>query len=148
MNWSFTIICFTCVTATSLHAQNYSVDWHTIDGGGGTSTGGLYSVSGTIGQPDAGVMAGGNYSVAGGFWGIVGAVQTPGAPFLTVHRTPTNALMVSWPSPSTGFVLQHSMNLNTPSWTAPPETIVDDGAIRFIIVSPPTGNRYFRLFRP
>jgi hypothetical protein len=38
--------------------------------------------------------------------------------------------------------------LNTPSWTAPPETIVDDGASKFIIVSPPTGNRYFRLFRP
>lgn len=34
-------------------AQSYSIDWFTIDGGGGTSTGGVYSVSGTIGQPDA-----------------------------------------------------------------------------------------------
>jgi len=31
-----------------------SIDWHTIDGGGGTSSGGVYSVVGTIGQPDAG----------------------------------------------------------------------------------------------
>ena len=35
-------------------AQSYQIDWFTIDGGGGTSTGGVYSVSGTIGQPDAG----------------------------------------------------------------------------------------------
>jgi hypothetical protein len=32
-------------------AQSYSIDWFTIDGGGGTSTG-VYSVSGTIGQQD------------------------------------------------------------------------------------------------
>ncbi|HWN96366.1 MAG TPA: hypothetical protein VNT99_15150, partial [Methylomirabilota bacterium] len=53
---------------TSARAQSYSIDWFTIDGGGGTSTGGVYSVSGTIGQPDAGTMSGGNYSLAGGFW--------------------------------------------------------------------------------
>ena len=38
----------------SASAQPYTIDWWTIDGGGGTSTGGVYSVSGTIGQPDAG----------------------------------------------------------------------------------------------
>ncbi|MFN3409754.1 MAG: hypothetical protein ACK45B_12210, partial [Limisphaerales bacterium] len=31
----------------------YSIPWQTIDGGGGTSTGGVYRVTGTIGQPDA-----------------------------------------------------------------------------------------------
>jgi len=48
-------------------AQNYAIDWWTIDGGGGTSTGGVYSVTGTIGQPDAGstAMTGGAYSVTG-----------------------------------------------------------------------------------
>ena len=50
-------------------AQQYSIDWYKIAGGGGTSTGGTYSVSGTIGQPDAsGPMTGGNYSLTGGFW--------------------------------------------------------------------------------
>ena len=38
-------------------AQNFSLDWWTMDGGGGTSTGGVYSVTGTVGQPDAGPMA-------------------------------------------------------------------------------------------
>jgi hypothetical protein len=60
----------------------YSIDWSTIDGGGGTSTGGVYSVTGTIGQPDAGKMSGGNFTLDGGFWGLVAAVQTPGAPWV------------------------------------------------------------------
>ncbi|MCE7972923.1 MAG: hypothetical protein DYG92_01170 [Leptolyngbya sp. PLA1] len=54
-----------------------TIDWYTIDGGGGTSTGGTYSLSGTIGQPDAGVMTGGTYTLSGGFW--VGAA-TPAPP--------------------------------------------------------------------
>lgn len=49
-------------------AQSYSIDWHTIDGGGGTSTGGAYLVSGTMGQADAGNTSGGTYSLNGGFW--------------------------------------------------------------------------------
>ena len=35
-------------------AQQYSIDWYKVAGGGGTSTGGVYAVSGTIGQHDAG----------------------------------------------------------------------------------------------
>jgi hypothetical protein len=50
--------------------QNYDVTWWTIDNGGGTSTGGNYILSGTLGQPDAGVLSGGTYSLIGGFWGI------------------------------------------------------------------------------
>src|SRR5262245_38560903 len=62
----------------------YSIDWHTVDGGGGTSTGGGYAVTGTIGQPDAGLMSGGTYSVLGGFWSII-ALQTPDAPLLSIE---------------------------------------------------------------
>jgi hypothetical protein len=50
--------------AFACHAQ-YSIDWQTVDGDGGTSTGGVYAFSGTIGQPDAGQMAGGNYTLSG-----------------------------------------------------------------------------------
>jgi hypothetical protein len=49
-------------------AQDFDLSWHTIDGGGGTSTGGGYELSGTVGQPDVGEMAGGTYSLTGGFW--------------------------------------------------------------------------------
>src|SRR5689334_23427049 len=99
--------------ATSASAQSYSIDWYTIDGGGGTSTGGVYSVSGTIGQADAGPMSGGNFTLEGGFWSIVAAVQTPGAPTLRVVRTSTNTVIVAWPASSTGFSLQQNTAVGT-----------------------------------
>jgi hypothetical protein len=36
---------------SAARAQTYAINWWTMDGGGGTSTGGGYSVSGTIGPP-------------------------------------------------------------------------------------------------
>ena len=51
------------------YGQDYDIDWFTIDGGGEMfSTGGTYTLSGTIGQPDAGEMSGGSYNLTGGFW--------------------------------------------------------------------------------
>ena len=47
---------------------DFDVSWYTLDGGGGTSTGGDFALSGTIGQPDAGTMTGGDFELAGGFW--------------------------------------------------------------------------------
>ena len=47
---------------------DYRIDWYTIDGGGGTSSGGPYQLTGTIGQPDAGYHNGGTYELLGGFW--------------------------------------------------------------------------------
>ena len=48
----------------------YDLSWSTIDGGGATwSEGGGYALGGTLGQPDAGTLTGGGYTLAGGFWG-------------------------------------------------------------------------------
>ena len=126
-----------------------AIDWFTIDGGGGTSTGGVYSVSGTIGQPDANAqpMTGGSYSLVGGFWSLF-ATQTPGAPLLTIRLTTTNTAVVSWPSPSTGFALQHKADLTTTNWLAAQQAVTDNGTNRFIIVNPPTGTRFYRLLKP
>jgi hypothetical protein len=56
--------------AATTQAHSYDITWWTVDGGGGTSTGGGYTLSGTIGQPDAGTMTGGGYTLVGGFWGF------------------------------------------------------------------------------
>jgi len=126
--------------------QSYSIDWFTIDGGGGTSTGGVYSVTGTIGQPDAGAMSGGNYTLQGGFWGIIAAVQTPGAPLLSILRTTTNTVAVAWPSPSTGWNLQQNTNsVSSVNWSNVTSGIQDDGTTKSLIVNPPTGNRFYQL---
>jgi len=47
----------------------YDLTWNTVDGGGAMfSTGGGYSLGGIIGQPDAGTLSNGGYTLAGGFW--------------------------------------------------------------------------------
>ena len=61
------------------------------------------SVSGTIGQADAGTMSGGSYSLRGGFWSIIDAVQTSGAPLLQIINTGTNAVAAVWPPTRTGL---------------------------------------------
>jgi len=53
--------------AAPAHAQ-LSIDWYTIDGGGGTAAGGTFQITGTIAQPDAGVVSGGAFQITGGFW--------------------------------------------------------------------------------
>ncbi len=129
-------------------AQTYSIDWSKVSGGGGASTGGVYAVSGTIGQHDAGTtMSGGNYSLTGGFWSLLNVVQTPGAPLLSIRYTTTNTAVVSWPSPSTGFGLQFATDLTLSNWSGSLPAPTDDGTNRFLIVNPPTGNRFFRLVK-
>ena len=61
----------------SIANADYSISWHTIDGGGGMSSGGTYQLVGTIGQPDAGYMIGGDHELLGGFW--------PGGPVCIVN---------------------------------------------------------------
>jgi len=130
--------------ALTAHAQSYSIDWYKIAGGGGTSTGGTYQVSGTIGQHDAGgAMSGGNYSLTGGFWSLISVVQTAGAPTLTITHS-GNTVKISWPYPSTGWTLQQNPDLTTTNWSTN-GSISNDGTNNFIILTSPTGNLFFRL---
>lgn len=130
-------------------SAQYAIDWHTIDGGGGTSTGGIYTLSGTIGQPDAGHMTGGVYTLDGGFWGVVAAVQTQGAPLLSICCTVTNTIAVTWPSPSTGWNLQqNTVGVGSVNWSNVTATISDDGATRTLIVNPSPEGRFYRLHKP
>jgi hypothetical protein len=48
----------------------FAIPWWTVDGGGMSgSAGGSYTLSGTAGQPDAGLrQSGGVYTLTGGFW--------------------------------------------------------------------------------
>jgi hypothetical protein len=124
----------------------WALDWFTVDGGGGTSSGNVYQVSGTIGQPDAGkTMTGGSYSLDGGFWGIVAVEQTPGAPMLSMRRNSPTKAIVSWPYPSTGFVLQETSNLDSPNWSTHIGTTSNDRNNNYIVVNTSAGNRFYRL---
>jgi hypothetical protein len=126
------------------HAQQYSIDWYKVSGGGGSaSTGGVYSVSGTIGQHDAGgPMTGGNYSLTGGFWALY-AVQTPGAPLLTITQLGNQAI-VSWSPSVTGWTLQTNANVATPTWGNYLGPVVNNSVTNPL----PHANLFFRLTQP
>jgi hypothetical protein len=128
------------------NAQNYSIYWFKISGGGGTSTGGVYSVSGTIGQPDAGAsMSGGNYSLIGGFWSLVAAVQTTNAPRLNISRAGTS-VVISWPYPSSGWALEQKANVvDSGFWSPSTYTISTNASVNSITIAAPTGSLFFRL---
>ncbi|MDA0767877.1 MAG: hypothetical protein O3A92_13775, partial [Verrucomicrobia bacterium] len=104
---------------------DFTINWFSIDGGGGTSSsaGGEFSVSGTVGQTDPATAASGPFSLQGGFWGLYGVIQTPGAPLLTIERLPNGDLRVAWPLPAPGWVLDESATLGqAPApWTLVPE---------------------------
>jgi hypothetical protein len=70
-------------------------------------------------------------------------------PSLTVARTTTNTVAVSWPSPSTGFTLQQNTNgIATVNWSNVVATPSDNGTTKTVIVNPPAGNRFYRLKSP
>ena len=129
--------------------QSYSIDWFKVSGGGGTSTGGVYSVSGTIGQHDAGnAMSGGNYTLTGGFWSLLTVVQTPGAPLLSITHSGNNVI-VSWPVSPGGFSLQQNGNLaNAAGWSTYGGTVNTNNGVNSITLTLPAGNLFFRLSNP
>jgi hypothetical protein len=74
--WFISILLILILVGTLVIVANvsaiagYNLGWWTVDGGGGNaSTGGGFSLDGTIGQPDAGTSSDGTYTLAGGYWG-------------------------------------------------------------------------------
>lgn len=55
--------------ALTQSGNGYDLSWHTVDSGGYTfSSGGPYGLGWSVGQPDAGQLTGGDYTLGGGFW--------------------------------------------------------------------------------
>jgi hypothetical protein len=142
------IFLFSWLVPALSQAQSYSIAWYKVAGGGGTSGNGQYSVTGTIGQPEAGTaMTGGNYSLTGGFWSLIALVQTPGAPNLSITHT-GNSVIVSWPNTGS-YKLQQNSNLAVSAdWTTSGYSISASNGTNSITVTPTTGNLFFRLSDP
>jgi hypothetical protein len=118
-------------------AQNFSVDWFTVDGAGG------FSVSGTIGQADAGFMSGDGYAVVGGFWSFA-ATETLS---LAVSNSQTG-VVVYWVRPAYNWVLDESpVLLGSPPhpWTMVPFPYETNATHIFVTIPAPVGNKFYRL---
>lgn len=138
----FAILLF-LISSFSAHAQSYSIDWFTIDGGGGTSSGGSYTLSGTIGQPDAGTLSAGNYTLQGGFWPGVRVVPSPGeAPTMFIQRAVGN-VTVSWSPATPGFVLEVNDTLSPGLWAPSPS-----GGTNPVTLTVEAEPKFYRLRKP
>jgi hypothetical protein len=141
--WTSALIIAGLLCATSVLQAQYSLDWYTINGGGGTSSGGGYTLSGTIGQSDANpaVLSGGSYSLEGGFWPGLIAPSTSGGPTLFIQLAGAS-IIVSWLPVMPGFALQQTDGLLSPVWTpgpaGNPTTPIPASSV----------TRYYRLIKP
>ena len=130
--------------AQTIHAQSFAIDWYKVSGGGGTSTGATYQVTGTIGQADAGgAMTGGSYSLTGGFWSLISVVQTPGMPPLTITHA-GSSVVVSWPSTGS-YTLQQNTEAATTNWGPSGYTVTTSAGISSVTFTPGPGRLFFRL---
>lgn len=135
LTFSFSVRCL---------GQSYSIDWYKVAGGGGTSTNGAYSLSGTIGQPDAsGVLTGGAYCVTGGFWSLIAIAQTAGAPTLYIHHSGIS-VTISWQNVG-GWTLQQNANLAAPAGWSNSSGITTASGTNYLTIPNPTNNQFFRL---
>lgn len=137
------MLCVVCGLAALLQAvaQQFSIDWHRIGAGGGVSTGHVYSVSGTIGQPEAsGTMTNGQFSLTGGFWAMPVAIQTEGAPVLVITPASPGFVTISWTPSQSGFVLQEAAALTGADWITSPTASTNP-----IVIPASFPAKYYRL---
>ena len=137
-------------TSVAQSDDAYNLSWKTTDGGGGgPSSGGSFTLNGTIGQPDASApMSGGVFTISGGFWPGVTDIR----PALSIRHGTGNTVILSWPNPSTGYVLQQTTQLASPPgaivWTDVALVPAVDGLEQSVSTPASTGHRFFRLKRP
>ncbi len=137
------VLCLLLILLCPVASAQYAIDWATIDGGGGSSVGGVYSLSGTVGQPDAGALSGGNFTLVGGFWALPIAVQTEGAPTLAIVPTLSGFARISWTPNTPGYALQESLSLSPADWLN-----CSSGATNPIVVPATFPARFYRLHKP
>jgi len=135
------------LSLAKLQAQPYSIDWFTVDGGGGASAGGAYVLCGTIGQPDAGESSGGDYSISGGFWAVTVAGPTEPIPILQVQQGARATVILYWLAPSGSWQLQQSATLTPTSWSDVSLAPVVVNGQKQVLVPAAGGRCYYRLKR-
>jgi hypothetical protein len=128
-----------------------AIDWFTLDAGGGAHSSANYVINFTAGQNDVGALetASPNYRIIPGFWALEDLGPATGLPELSIILSGANVIL-SWPSPSTGFVLQHKDSFApfSPAWADNPGLVTDNGFIKSVTVPHNLASRFYRLRRP
>ncbi len=143
---------FLLILASALAAQAQPfINWFTLDAGGGAQASASYVLNATLGQGDVGggTPASASYRIIPGFWALENLGPATSLPQLSVTLSGANVLL-SWASPATDFVLEHTDSLDAPpaSWSNTPGVINDNGSVKTLTVPHSVAERFYRLRKP
>jgi hypothetical protein len=132
------------LSAVCASAQQYVIPWFAVGSGGGNSAGGGFSLTGTLGQHDLGQMRGGDFALAGGYWGTT-SIELPAEPSISVSVV-GNSILLSWPVSVSGWVLETTTAIaNSPVWMEVPAPYQVKGASILFSEPLPKGSKFYRL---
>jgi hypothetical protein len=56
--------------------------------------------------------------------------------------------VLSWPATATGFVLEATDSLSSPAWAAAGGSVVENGGLKKVTITPTDGLKFYRLNQP
>jgi hypothetical protein len=140
-SWCLAAFPFLLLNLATLHGEYIIHSW-AVAGGGGTSSGGDYQVTGSIGPSDAGAaMAGGDYLVVAGYWPALSTNPEP-APVLAIELATPGELSISWASDSHGWILQERSSLLPSEWVTISATTTNP-----TVIQAGDSTKFYRLMR-
>lgn len=144
-------------TVTLAQSGGYRLPWLRMSSGGAVSSGGNYTLSGTLGQAEAGQVVGGGYTLTGGFWG---AATVPNAPvfggqiFVPIaNLNPPTPVVAVTPTPVTPTVAEppdcgdYEPNGELRNASSKP-LLVFNAFCKGSLAGDKIGDDYFRLNKP
>ncbi len=121
--------------------DTYALDWQTIHGGAGSSSGGPYRLTGLVRRAGAGVVSGSGYAESGGLNPEL-VVVPPSLEFPELLiQAKGREVNISWAPIVAGFVLESADSLVAPVWTVV-------GPSDPVVLPITTGAKYYRLRKP
>jgi hypothetical protein len=75
-------------------------------------------------------------------------LAVPPAPLLNLSLSPTSTMVITWTSPTGGYLLQANASLGTTNWVTLTNAPVTVGFSNRIVLPTPTSNLFYRLMLP
>ncbi len=127
-------------TALAQSGGRFTMVRNVIAGGGGIgSTGGTFSLSGTIGQPGAALVTETRFQASIGFW-----IKPPLLIFAP-EKTGNNFNLSFETEPGQTYIVEYTDSLLNPNWQPLPSQ-AGDGAVKSVTDSAPgIPSRYYRV---